>query len=503
MKAKKIVAAALLAALAIGASGCASPGQGDGDGDLQTTAFPISSYDETLAVTMGDVMPFYDDGVMNIYHLQNSRGSQSMFYHPISRLTTTDYVHYKDEGIAINYEEEFSSPDAAIGTGSFIKDENGLYHCFYTGHNTEEGTGLPYIEVVRHATSPDQVTWTKDEEFNLYGTSNDFRDPYVYYDGYDECYYMLVTTNENGSGVIKRYSSDTLSADDSGWADRGVFFANDGGTYNMECPSYVEYNGYWYLAYSEQGENRVTHYRYRTEHDGEWKKFERDSIDASGFYAGQLELAGDKLYAFAWCATLTGGSVGDFDWGGNLVAHEIKQMSDGELCATLVSDVEEIISSPADYALSDGKQAENLDFGPDKFSSVAFAELPANTVRMNFDVTLTGYSGDCGLTFGLREGLDNRLGNAVIAFEPENNRIVCYNDVSSIVRYGSVLAEIPFAYMSGRTYGVDVLISGEIVTVYFDGSVALTLRIPDMENNFFAFYSNGAQVTFGGISFYE
>ena len=67
MKAKKIVAAALLAALAIGASGCASPGQGDGDGDLQTTAFPISSYDETLAVTMGDVMPFYDDGVMNIY----------------------------------------------------------------------------------------------------------------------------------------------------------------------------------------------------------------------------------------------------------------------------------------------------------------------------------------------------------------------------------------------------------------------------------------------------
>ena len=167
MKAKKIVAAALLAALAIGASGCVSPGQGDGDGDLQTTAFPISSYDETLAVTMGDVMPFYDDGVMNIYHLQNSRGSQSMFYHPISRLTTTDYVHYKDEGIAINYEEEFSSPDAAIGTGSFIKDENGLYHCFYTGHNAEEGTGLPYIEVVRHATSPDQVTWTKDEEFNL------------------------------------------------------------------------------------------------------------------------------------------------------------------------------------------------------------------------------------------------------------------------------------------------------------------------------------------------
>mgnify|MGYP005804340445 FL=1 len=177
MKAKIIVIAALLAAFAIGASGC-SQSENEGHGG-QVTPFPISSYDETLAVTMGDVMPFYDDGVMNIYHLQNSRGSQSMYYHPISRLTTTDYVHYEDEGIVINYEEEFSSPDAAIGTGSFIKDEDGLYHCFYRGHNAEEGTGLPYIEVVRHATSPDQVTWTKDEDFNLYGNSNDFRDPNV------------------------------------------------------------------------------------------------------------------------------------------------------------------------------------------------------------------------------------------------------------------------------------------------------------------------------------
>ena len=57
--------------------------------------------------------------------------------------------------------------------------------------------------------------------------------------------------------------------------------------------------------------------------------------------------------------------------------------------------------------------------------------------------------------------------------------------------------------MAGRTYGVDGLISGEIVTVYLDDRVALTLRIPDMENNCFAFYSNGAQVTFGVISFYE
>lgn len=502
MKIKVFLAAAVAAAIGISASGCTEQKTEETEGQ-QVTPFPISAYDETLSVTLGDVMPFYDGEVMNIYHLQNSRGSQSMYYHPISRLTTTDFVHYEDEGIAINYEEEFSSPDAAIGTGSFIKDENGLYHCFYTGHNAEEGTGLPYIEVVRHATSTDQVTWTKDEDFNLYGTSNDFRDPYVYYDDYDGRYYMLVTTNQDGRGVIKRYASQTLSADDSGWTDMGVFFANDSGTYNMECPSYVEYNGCWYLMYSEQGDNRVSHYRYRTEHDGEWKKFERDSIDASGFYAGRLELAEGKLYAFAWCATLTGGSVGDFDWGGNLVAHEIVQLSDGELCAVPVTKVQDEISDPAGYAPADGSKGGDIVFGGDGFASKAFNELSGGTLRISFDITLSDFTGDCGLTFGLDEGLNNRLGNSVVAFEPKNSRIVCYNDVSSIMRYGSTLAEVDFAYMAGRVYGVEVLISGEIITVYLDDTVALTLRIPDMENNFFAFYSNGAEVTFGGISFYE
>ena len=30
--------------------------------------------------------------------------------------------------------------------------------------------------------------------------------------------------------------------------------------------------------------SRVTHYRYKTEKNGEWKKFALDSIDNSGFY---------------------------------------------------------------------------------------------------------------------------------------------------------------------------------------------------------------------------
>ena len=120
----------LLAVVAVTAVICASTVSGcsakkkDSVDQNGKCVFPVSSYDETLAVAMGDVMPFYDDGVMNIYHLQDDK--DGIYYHPISRLTTVDYVNYTDEGIALNYEKTPNSVDAALGTGSFIKDKDGI-----------------------------------------------------------------------------------------------------------------------------------------------------------------------------------------------------------------------------------------------------------------------------------------------------------------------------------------------------------------------------------------
>ena len=507
---KVLTVAALAAAMCAGAAACG------GDTSEEKTeipvnnysVFPASTYNDTVEVTMGDVMPYYDadSGVMNIFHLQNTRGSNSNYYHPIARLTTSDFLTYDYKGISINFEENIKSPDAAIGTGSFIKDEDGLYHCFYTGHNAagRENSGLEWIQVVRHATSTDLQMWTKIKEFNLYGGRNDFRDPYVYYDAQDGLYYMLITTNDDThGGIIKRYSSPSLSADDTGWTDCGIFYDDPDAGYNMECRSYVEYNGYWYLAYSEQGENRVTHYRYRTSRDGEWLKFERDSIDASGFYAGRLEKAGEELYAFAWCATLTGGSVGEFDWGGNLVTHRLTQGTNGELCAVPVGNVLDKVSSEQKVSFTDGTPVSQLSFTAEKFrASAVDVEIPECVVRVSFDVTIDGTGGNAGVTFGLRDAYDNRLGSALIAFDTQKGEIAGYNDVSNVLRYGSALARVPFAFTDGETYHVELLIDGDVVTVYFDNTVAMTVRIVGMAENYFSFYSNGVSAAFGGIKFY-
>ena len=469
--------------------------------------FPLSSSEGGATLYMGDVMPFYDDGVMNIYHLQDKVGSKYMFYHPFGRLTTTDYVTYKDEGIALNYVEDLSSPDTALGTGSFIKGTDGTYHCFYTGHSDPQNTGLPYMEMIRHATSKDgQKTWQKEEDFMIFGDSDDFRDPYVYYDSADSCYYMLVTTRQDGKGVIMQYKAESLDAAASDWKKQGVFFANDAGTYNMECPSYIEYNGFWYLAYSEQtsGADRVTHYRYQTEKGGEWKKFDLDKIDSTGFYAGRLEKAGDKLYAFAWCAKLTAGDVGEFDWGGNLVVHEIKQSNSGELHAVMVENVKNAFKSSVTYNRTNGEKASSFSFKGDKFTAYGLEALSTNITRMHFTVKLDDLKGDFGVTFGIDGGAyDNRLGSKVLAFKPEENRIVCYNDVVNILRYGGELTAVPYKFETGKEYSVDIVIDGEIVVLYFNSEVALSTRLVGIQKKGLAFYSNGTKASVKGISFYE
>ncbi len=499
---KKWVVPIIAAMACVCAVGCSAPKKNSVEQDGKSV-FPVSAYDESLPISMGDVMPFYDNGVMNIYHLQNHTGSNSLFYHPVSRLTTTDYVNYRDEGISLDFVEEVASVDAALGTGSVIKDKDGMYHFFYTGHNDNgQSEGLKFNEVVRHATSTDLQNWFKDEEFNLYGYENDFRDPYLYYDSDEDVYNMLVTTRDYGKGVIKRYSASSLDATWQEWNDEGVFFYNDDGDYNMECPSYIEYNGFYYLAYSEQGENRVTHYRYRKGKDGEWKKFERDSIDASGFYAGRLEKAGDRLFAFAWCANLSAGSTGDFDWGGNLVAHEIKQLSDGELCAVMVSEVKDAFSTEVNYNFIDGNSIEKVSFDGG-FAARGAERLGTNITRINFTFSVENFGGNFGMTFGLDGKFDNRLGSAAVAFDTVNSKLVCYNNISSVVRYGAPLASVPFAYTAGKDYVVDIIIEDEIITVYLDDTVCLTARFPEMKRKNFAFYSNGNKVNFKGITFYE
>ena len=83
---------------------------------------------------VGDPMPYFNGEEFMIYYLEDLRDDQTGF-HPISLMTTTDFIHYTDHGEVIPFVNYQNHQELALGTGSVIVDSDGLYHAVYSDHS--------------------------------------------------------------------------------------------------------------------------------------------------------------------------------------------------------------------------------------------------------------------------------------------------------------------------------------------------------------------------------
>lgn len=456
----------------------------------------ISIYPEADVGYVGDPMPFFDNGKMNIFYLQDGRNTSGA-YHPINLMQTENYYEYEEKGTVVPFSKSIFDPDYALGTGSVIKDKDGLYHFYYTGHNSSSKE-FPYNEKIQHATSSDLLSWTKHPEHGFYGTHDDFRDPYVLYMEEDNCYWMLVTTRRNNKGVLDLYKSTDLIT----WNYDSIFYENGNYSYNMECPTLIKYNSYWYLSFSEQGSERVTRYRYTDSLSNAWKVPTDDRIDDKGFYAGRLEKDDQgKMYAVGWCATKVGEiDQGDFDWGGNLVVHEIVQKSNGELGTKLIDGIKNKLSNKVGYKfVSNKKEVSSLEMQSSNYASKAIEPIGSNKTRIEFKLRRKSDSGACGLTFGCTN--DNTIGTICLEFNIESKFINFYNEVYNVGNKQSPQLSIPME--NAFVYDVQIIIDNQILVVYVNNKSCLTTRIYDMRVGNFAFYVENSNVAFKEVNFYE
>lgn len=450
---------------------------------------------------VGDPMPFYDNGVMNIFYLENF-ATMGPGYHPISLFQTQDYVHYDDKGMVINYENSIYSPEVALGTGSVVK-KDGIYHFFYTGHNSSRSSGLPYYEKILHATSTDLINWTKHPEHGFYGNHNDFRDPYVFYNEEEQCYWMLITTRYRERGVLALYTSTDPNL--ASWELKNPeFYVNGYESYNMECPTLIKFNGYWYLSFSEQGNNRITRYRYTTSLSStntNWIVPEIDYFDSKGFYAGRLEKDENKLYAFGWCAIKEGAyDLGNFDWGGNLVVHELTQNTYGELQAKMIDSIKSTIKTEVGYKSTTTNEIIKEYTYNNGMQSTALERLSDNITRISFKLNLNKSTGVGGITFN--SNANNRYGSLAYEFDFENNKILFYNDIYEGYKNPPQI-EVKYTFSLRKDISCDLIIEDEVAILYVDNTIALTTRMYEHENRQFAFYGDSGDFTIKDVKFYE
>ena len=470
-------------------------------------AVPYRLYPIPEGGYVGDTMPFVtDDGTLELYYLYDTdRNGQG--YHPFYMFSTPNFYDYEDHGMMLSF-GRMSEPDPALGTGSLIQDEDGVYHLFYTGHN-DNGNGGRGKECVMKATSTDRVNWVKQSEPLFFApegySKDDFRDPEVFWVEEDQCYWLLIAAHEdNMGGVVARYTSEDLQ----NWEFCGPFFAPHE-QYMCECPDLFRIGDTWYLTYSW---DCVTYYAMSDSMFGPFLSYSDNLLDGKGltegsgfiFYAAKTAVIGDDIYLCGWLgrAGLSSDS-GVYQWAGNVLNHQLVQREDKTLGVKAPESLKDYFTAETDFravarqgAVEIGERSIRLSAESGSYALADMGTRPA-TMTLECDVTLDA-KGRAGFAFGGSAADDTYTALCLDA----GRKCLHYEgyEITDLEKYepGAISR---FNFGSGETHHVKLVCENEIVVLYIDDFKALSSRIGHSINGaHIGVFADGCGASFTNIT---
>lgn len=426
---------------------------------------------------VGDVMPMVDNGTLELFYLYDT-DHNGQAYHPIHKFTTKNLFEYEDHGLMIGCGKT-EEPDLALGTGSVLKGQDGRYHCFYTGHNDVMGQKGFGKECIMHAVSPDKEHWEKVPSDTFFPEENfaidDFRDPFVFWNAEEKCYWMLLSTREDSlGGIIARYTSDDLRK----WNLCGPLYAPQS-HYMLECPDLFRFGNYYYLFYSW---NCVTYYAISESIYGPFVEPENNVLDGTGFvfYAAKTAQLNGKRYLCGWVGrTDLRDDHGPYNWAGNMVIHELIQYDDGLLGIrepeTLKAYFSEQLACNAVRTCGTVEEYYGIYLLRADHSQFALADFGVRpeTVLLECDVVL-GKEGLAGFAFGQGTDYENFT---CLTLDAKNHSIHYEGTKLSNLSGTAPVIKTAFHFDPGTHYHVTLVAEKEIVVLYLDDAKALSSRI--------------------------
>ena len=280
---------------------------------------------------LGDVIPFYDNGVFKPFYLRNYRGNRDANHQDSwVMLSTTDHVHFTEHDTKI-----------VGGTGSVIKVD-GIYHMFFCTFQV-----MPEKNYINHAVSTNLDTWTEIPE-DRFASDNQiyapvhWRDPFVFWCEEENCWWMIFAAQKQGMttrrGCVGLCKSDDLHH----WSYCDPIYAPMNAQCAFECPDLFKMGDWYYLVFSSYADRYQTLYRKSRSLNGPWETPEIDTFDTRAFYAAKTGTDGVHRYVYGWNPTrennehhfdplgYDGKDCNTWDWGGNLIVHELWQDENGD-----------------------------------------------------------------------------------------------------------------------------------------------------------------------------
>ena len=450
----------------------------------------------------GDIMPFFDNGKFHVYFLHDAQNKPAgKGFHDIHEFQSTDLAHFTYEGQMIPFGKT-TDADFGVGTGSVVKVGN-LYYFYYTGHN-----GTPaYLqsnarESVLCATSTDLKNWTKIPSFKLTAPAGyynfDFRDPHVFYNDELKKYSMLISTQTEPGRKAVLLHFTCVDPSLGKWDVQAPLYTTtpEENYLMMECADIFKMGNYWYLMFSENWSNtKGTHYKMATSINGPWTTPQNDRIDGEYFYAGKTASDGNKRYVFGWSARKTPeNDLGNKDWAGNMVIHELTQNSDGTLATQAPQAVKSFFSKngnvEVDATLGNAtvnNGSYNLSSTTDK-AMVTFKPI-GKRAKINAELTLKTTTGTTGFVFHI-----NDTGSYYkIVLDATKNAIIGYNSASQET------TRMSFGLQTNTKYDVEIVAEGSVVVLYINGKAALTNRVYGRDKYQWGIIAEGQNATVSNI----
>ncbi|MGF7144869.1 beta-fructofuranosidase [Anaerotaenia torta] len=438
-----------------------------------------------------DIIPYYENGHFYLFYLHDFRDKANKGEGtPWRLIRTKDFIEYEEFGEVLP-RGTVQEQDLYVFTGSVFKEAEGKYHIFYTGHNPHlREQGHPE-QAVMHAISPDLIHWEKVKEDTFYAPAKDYevhdwRDPFVYLDEEKGCYWMLLAARLRQGDKVKRGCTALCSSKDlKTWKVEEPLWSPDA-FFTHECPDLFRMNRENYLVYSEFTDRCVTRYRVSDTEENCWRSTEDDAFDGRAFYAAKTASDGGKRYVFGWVPTKAGDNDdGEWQWGGNLMVHEVFQRKDRSLGCRIPETIKNHIKT---LYYSEDRICCGNEQG---FASRTLTKVEADTYRISADIIISRNNVNAGILLRHDAEEDFAYGYKL---ETSNNRFafgMVPNTPWGRANFTNVERPVPF--IPGTRYHLDIVVEGDVCVLYLDG-VALSSRMYIKKDNGISIYSENGEV---------
>ena len=436
---------------------------------------------------VGDCMPFFHDGRFHLYYLFDRRNHQSKWglgAHQWAHVSTTNLLNWEYHPMAVPITEQ---REGSICTGStFFHD--GTYYGFYAVRMAD---GSP-AELCA-ATSPDGIHFTKNPPLTKLAAPyepSSGRDPVVFREKATGLFHMLVTTSLNDPALANRGGclAELVSTDLKHWEQRAPFYV-PGYPGQPECPDYFEWNGWYYLVFSNDG---IARYRMSRNPLGPWLRPAVDAFDVSG-------ISVLKTAAFTGGRRIGAAFLSRGGYGGDVLFREIIQHTDGTLGTKWPAEMLPAAGNPVALKLAPLAPGVSGDGASVSFSGaqgLTAASLGATPQDFVLRMRVTPSARDAA--FGLRLRGDGKMhGGLELRIEPQRQKAGLRDPNLNTVDE-SAHSSLYNVEGLGKPFDLEVLAIGDIIDVCIDHRRTLAVRRSTRGDTLFLF-AHDSQVSFDSI----